>query len=470
LLSLHAVDSLSPSRRSEPQLFTLPIRPIPRPSNIHPQILLQMDINRGIRRLAKMTGATPPSDRSLQQRIAKRMLSLDVSSGIDKRFNRLDIHNVGDVQLEKRFNQVGVLNPRRMGTRQSIEAPEPPTAANSLGLAIENSDTGYLGTIQIGTPPRDFQVLMDSGSADLWVGGEPCYEQDEEKQPTGNGCGNHTFLGRKFSSSFIDSSKPFTVDYGTGSVSGSIVKDKVVIAGLKLRGHTFGVAHQESTDFTTGSVFDGLMGLAQSTLSEQRTPTAIEALAAAGLVKLAITSYKLGRLEDGVNDGEITFGGLDPTKFKSNTLVTLPNINSQGFWECILGAVIVNGLNLKLFNRTAILDTGTTLLLAPEKDANAIHRHIPGAKSDGAGGFTIPCNTSRIVALGFGNRIFNIDPRDIVRGSVDVDGILCASGIATINSLNKNQCLVGDTFLKNSYFSTIIGKNGKSSISLAELV
>jgi hypothetical protein len=96
-----------------------------------------MDINRGIRRLAKMTGATPPSDRSLQQRIAKRMLSLDVSSGNDKRFNRLDIHNVGDVQLEKRFNQVGVLNPRRMGTRQSIEAPEPPTAANSLGLAIE---------------------------------------------------------------------------------------------------------------------------------------------------------------------------------------------------------------------------------------------------------------------------------------------------------------------------------------------
>jgi hypothetical protein len=39
LLSLHAVDSLSPSRRSEPQLFTLPIRPIPRPSNIHPQIV-----------------------------------------------------------------------------------------------------------------------------------------------------------------------------------------------------------------------------------------------------------------------------------------------------------------------------------------------------------------------------------------------------------------------------------------------
>jgi hypothetical protein len=39
LLSLHTVDSLSVSRRSEPQFFTLPLKPIPQPSNIHPQIV-----------------------------------------------------------------------------------------------------------------------------------------------------------------------------------------------------------------------------------------------------------------------------------------------------------------------------------------------------------------------------------------------------------------------------------------------
>jgi hypothetical protein len=36
----------------------------------------------------------------------------------------------------------------------------------------------------------------------------------------------------------------------------------------------------------------------------------VEKLKAQGLVKEAITSYKLGRLADGKNDGEITFGGL----------------------------------------------------------------------------------------------------------------------------------------------------------------
>lgn len=71
-----------------------------------------------------------------------------------------------------------------------------PTTANSLGLDIEwvermriicfliplsfwkrSQDVGYLATIQIGTPPQDFLILMDSGSADLWVGAEKCQSQ-----------------------------------------------------------------------------------------------------------------------------------------------------------------------------------------------------------------------------------------------------------------------------------------------------
>ena len=36
------------------------------------------------------------------------------------------------------------------------------------------NDAGYIATIQVGTPPRDFSVLMDSGSGDFWVGGEGC--------------------------------------------------------------------------------------------------------------------------------------------------------------------------------------------------------------------------------------------------------------------------------------------------------
>jgi Eukaryotic aspartyl protease len=49
-----------------------------------------------------------------------------------------------------------------------------PTTGNSLGLDIQADDVTYIATVQMGTPPRDFKLLMDSGSADLWVGAEGC--------------------------------------------------------------------------------------------------------------------------------------------------------------------------------------------------------------------------------------------------------------------------------------------------------
>lgn len=178
------------------------------------------------------------------------------------------------------------------------------------------------------------------------------------------GCGNHPFLGSQSSSSFVASQQTFNVTYGTGNAAGNLAQDNVVLAGLSLPSHAFGVAHFESANFVQAS-FDGLMGLAQSGLSTQKVPTPVEALASAGTIEQAIVAYKIPRLADGTNDGEITFGGLDPAKFKSNTLVQVPNVNQVGFWEVDIGAVSVNGQNLNFQGQTAILDTGTTLFVAP---------------------------------------------------------------------------------------------------------
>jgi len=467
LLSLHAVDSLFVStRRSESQFFTLPLRSIQQRSDIHPQILLQMHINRSIRRLAKMTGAEPPSDRSLEQRLQRRILSLDPSD-IDRRFNRFGVpRNVRDVQLEKRFNRAG-LNPRRkeQELEEQVTTAAEPTDPNSLGLSIEGLNVGYLADVQIGTPPRPFSILMDSGSADLWVGAENCRSDD------GGDCGNHQFLGQQSSSTFIDNGLTFTVTYGTGKVAGTIVEDNIVIGNLSLSNHTFGVAVLESVDFSSNSTpFDGLMGLARSSLSSQQTLTPIESLAKNGSVPAAIVSYKLSRVEDKINDGEITFGGLDTNRFDSKTLISLSNISPTGFWEANLDSVSVNGVDLiEIINRTTILDTGTTLMVLPSSDAAHIHSHIPGAQPDGQGGFTVPCNTSASVALTYGGQLFTIDPRDLARQAVRVGGNECMSGIASSGGSESSDAtwLVGDTFLKNAYFSTDATKN---TLSLAKLV
>jgi hypothetical protein len=356
-----------------------------------------------------------------------------------------------------------------------------PTDADSLGLDIETNDVGYVATVQMGTPPRDFNILMDSGSADLWVGAEGCLSSTT----SGADCvsdlnyfafatlipldmqGNHTFLGTASSSSFVNSNQPFQVTYGTGAVSGDIVQDNVAFAGLQLPGHTFGVALLETDDFT-GSPFDGLMGLAQSSLSQQQTLTPVESLAQAGSIKEAITSFKISRLADQKNDGEVTFGGLDPAKFNPATLVTLNNVNTQGFWEASLDAATVDGKDLGFTNRTTILDTGTTLLVMPATDAQTVHNAIPGAKSDKSGGFTVPCTLNSSVALTFGGKSFAIDPRDITFAPVDPTNPTgdCVSGISSGQIGGPDEWLAGDVFLKNAYFSTDVGKN---TIQLAQL-
>ena len=161
--------------------------------------------------------------------------------------------------------------------------------------------------------------------------------------------------------------------------------------------------------------------------------TPVESLAQQGLINQAITSFKISRLADAKNDGEITFGGLDSSKFDASTLVTFDNVNTEGFWEGAMDAVTVDGQDTGLQGRTAILDTGTTLVIAPPNDAAAVHALIPGAQSDGQGGFTIPCTTNASVALTFSGQTFAIDPRDLLFAPVDPTDLTgdCVSGISS---------------------------------------
>ena len=76
---------------------------------------------------------------------------------------------------------------------------------------------------------------------------------------------DRTLEGATASSTFVDTQQPWNITYGTGFVSGNIVIDDIVVAGIPLPGHTFGIGLKESSDFTDDSTpYDGLMGLALS--------------------------------------------------------------------------------------------------------------------------------------------------------------------------------------------------------------
>lgn len=313
----------------------------------------------------------------------------------------------------------------------------------------QNSD---LANVWLGTPPRQFRLLVDTGSADLWVPSDRCLSL------TGETC-NHTYLGPGVSSSFVEmASDEWAILYGSGYTSGRLVRDRISFAGFDLESLTFGVTDLESNDFATSDVpFDGIMGLAGSRASRMDQPSIIEALAGAGLVPQPIMSYKLPRLADGKGDGEITFGSMDLSKFDPLTAVSLKNLNSEGYWQVALQDASVDSRMLDMRDRTGIVDTGTSLLVIPEEDAQAIHDVLEGIKLDDET-WTIPCSTKHSLALSFGARQFSIDPRDLMFSPTDESGS-CISKIVSSGKAHPTLWLLGDVFLKNVYLSTNVATN-----------
>ncbi|KAG2157952.1 acid protease [Suillus bovinus] len=458
-----------------PMMVTMPLKRLHVPRNdVHPQLLLQQHINRGNKRLARMTGRSEPAEHELRAEMHKRMYLLEsysvnsrsattaTGSNFSRRYWRHSKHVVHAASNASSTGTTGGVSALDIQAAENggLTPAKVPTANNTLGLAIDADDVGYIATIQIGTPPQSFNILMDSGSADFWVGSETCQSQ----QGT---CGNHTFLGSKSSSSFVQSNQNFNVTYGSGSVAGVLCKDNINMAGLQLNNHTFGVANEESVQFSADTVpFDGLMGLAQSTLSNEKVLTPVESLASNGLISSAISSFKISRLADQLNDGQVTFGGLDSTKFVANSLVAIPNVSKVGFWEGAVDAITANGQDTGITGRTAILDTGTTLIIAPPADALAVITML-GGKCD-TQQCTIPCTSNASLALSFGNASFAIDPRDMAVLPVDINDPTgdCTAGIQPGTIGTNTEWLVGDVFLKNAYFSVDTTNN---QISLAKL-
>lgn len=452
ILSLSSVNA-RPFRRNPSGMITLPVRRVQRNEHIHVELRHQQHLNRAERLVARAAGLEGPSDSQLRANLERR------ASLVEERFN-IPPPGFGlpAGESDETVSNVVVAN--------DVTSNSPPTLAKqSSEIDPDGPDTSFVAGIPVGTPSRDFFIILDSGSADFWVESDTCTSQ------SGGGCGNHTFLSADNSATFFNTQKPFSVAYGSGAASGDLITDTIVLGGMVLGNHTFGAAHSISQSFSGDTVADGLMGLGKQSLSATKVPTPVQALFQTGFINAAITSYRLPRTIDHVNNGEVTFGGLDDSKFDSSTLVTL-DATDDNFWITHLGGVTVNGATVAISgNRTALMDTGTTLLVVPSTDVDPIHEKIPGAIKTGTGSWTVPCNTTASVALQFGGKSFPISPKDLPFASGGRTTGDCTSGIggfsAAATASNPTQWLVGDTFLKSVYFST---NENTNTVTLAQTV
>ncbi len=240
-------------------------------------------------------------------------------------------------------------------------------------------DAQYYGPITVGTPPRTFQVVFDTGSSNLWVPSKEC---------TNCGILKPQYDHSK-SSTYIANGTKFNIEYGSGPVAGFMSADNIGVGDIMVDKVLFA----EITDVSGLGLgwklgkFDGIMGMAFQSISVNNVPVVFDLMVQQGLVAMPVFSFYL--TSDG-SDGEMLIGGIDETHY-SGTLNYVPLIETN-YWTIGLDSMILEGETTSFTNVTkAIVDTGTSTLAGPVADVKALAKKLGAIAVGSTGEYEIDC-------------------------------------------------------------------------------
>uniref|UniRef100_A0A8D0VAW4 Peptidase A1 domain-containing protein n=1 Tax=Sus scrofa TaxID=9823 RepID=A0A8D0VAW4_PIG len=272
-------------------------------------------------------------------------------------------------------------------------------------------DKVYVGNISIGTPPQQFSVVFDTGSADLWVPSIYCKSK---------ACVTHRSFNPSHSSTFHLPGIFIELEYGSGKILGFLGQDTIRIDKLTSTGQAFGLSKVEISRTFEHAIYDGILGLAYPSLAMPGTTAVFDNLKKQGQISEPVFAFYLST---------ITWRG---------EVIGCPS-------GC-----------------QAIMDTGTTLLLGPSKEDQ-----VSQPLSLFVQQYVVPCN-ARNVLPDIVFTINNVDYPVPVR-AYDASNNLCYSGFNDImDTLSESEFwILGDVFLR-VYFTVF--DRGQNRIGLAPAV
>ncbi|CAB3397939.1 unnamed protein product [Caenorhabditis bovis] len=235
-----------------------------------------------------------------------------------------------------------------------------PNVLNSLPQNVNDfGDFEYLGNITIGTPDQSFVVVLDTGSANLWVPGPKCDKS----------CDGKSKFDSSKSKTFVKNGESWIIQYGSGDASGYLGEDTVRFGAvgedqLEVPSTTFGIATRISADFKNDAT-DGILGLAFTSLAvDGVVPPLINAINQNLLDQPLFTVWleHRGSLNN-VGGGVFTYGAIDTTD--CGAIVGYQPLSSATYYQFkASGFALGSYSNSK--NVEVISDTGTSFLGGPQ--------------------------------------------------------------------------------------------------------
>jgi cathepsin D len=318
-------------------------------------------------------------------------------------------------------------------------------------IVNQQGDSSFFGSIAVGTPPVAYDVILDTGSSDLWLAGSGCLS---------DACDGVATFDPKTSSTFKNSSSVFQITYGSGEASGTLGQDVVQMAGFSVSNQIFAVCDVVSDGLLNNPV-SGLLGLAFQTIASSQASPLWETLASSGSWDQQLMAFQLTRFNNVSNAGELEVGGTFTMGAVNNSLYTgdidfNPIASSETYWLQSVSAITVQGSAITVPSGNAALaaiDTGTTLIGGPADQVAAIYANIPGAKAATGqmdGYYVYPCSTTVSVTMAFGGKAWSISNADFQAQQLGKN--TCMGAFFSLQTGGSAPSwIVGDSFLKNVY-------------------
>ncbi|KAF8517900.1 aspartic peptidase domain-containing protein [Hysterangium stoloniferum] len=338
-------------------------------------------------------------------------------------------------------------------------------------LINQNGDSSYYGSLAVGTPPVSFNVILDTGSSDMWLAGQGC----------GLACRGVPKYNPTVSRTFKNRTTPFHITYGSGEAAGILAQDIVQMAGFQVPDQVFAICNLVSQNLLNAPV-SGLLGLAFQTIATSQAPPFWQTLATGGALSQPLFSFFITRFVDDSDaaadevGGEFLLGATNTSLYTGDIdFIDMPTAVAS-YWMLPLTNLIVQGSSIPLPSGSssfAAIDTGTTLVGGPPSAIQAIFAQIPNS-SPGVGDYqsywVYPCDTTVQVQLSFGGRTWNIDPLDFKLAELQQNQCIGAFFELEMSG-SAPAWIMGDSFLKNVYsvFQAPSASSSVARIGFAEL-
>jgi len=322
-------------------------------------------------------------------------------------------------------------------------------------------DAQYFGVIELGTPGQEFKVIFDTGSSNLWVPSATCPIWEIA-------CITHNRYDSTDSSTYKPNGTDFEIHYGSGSMSGFLSTDTCCIAGVCVVDQTFAESTHEPGIAFVAAHFDGILGMGFPQIAVEHVTPVFNNMIDQGVVEAPVFSFWLNRDPDQEIGGELILGGSDP-QFYEGDMTYIP-VDREGYWEITMDSIQmaesgdVVGCDGTC---TAIVDTGSSLLVGPSAQTDAINKIIGGIELiPGTGQYQILCAmipTLPEIDFILGGQKFTLTGKDyvlkITQCILGECQTQCISGFMGLDLPMGPWWILGDVFIGKFYSEFDLGNS-----------